>query len=134
MELWNKEFDSEITFSKYWSFDFRGDVINPKLGQIVFHVTMVLERWKSIVKKKFEVKYSFLKTTISNFWRFDSPWWHHQSKNSSKRSRLVFHVPKLLERWNTKVKGTLRWIIRLWKRSLKMLKFWLNVVTLSTQN
>ena len=52
MNLWSEE--SEITFSKYCSFDCHGDVINPKLGQkgpkLVFHVPVVIERWKYIVK------------------------------------------------------------------------------------
>ena len=30
----------------------------------------------------------------------------------------------LIERWKSKVKGTFRWIICLWKRSLKSFKFW----------
>ena len=34
----------------------------------------------------------------------------------------------------TKVKVALRWIIRLWNRFLKVLKFWLNVVESSTQD
>ena len=61
MELWSDEFVSEITFSKYSSFDSRGDVVNPKLGQkgpkIVLHKPMVIERWKLIVKGKLIVKY-----------------------------------------------------------------------------
>ena len=41
-------------------------------------------------------------------------WWCHQLKNGSKRSKLIFHVPMLIERWKSKVKVTLGWIIHLW--------------------
>ena len=48
MKLGRGEFVSEITFSKYCSFDSRGDVINSKLGQkglkLVLHVLMMIER------------------------------------------------------------------------------------------
>ena len=33
MKHWNEDFVSDITFSKSYSFNSRGDVINPKLGQ-----------------------------------------------------------------------------------------------------
>ena len=48
MELESEEFVSEITLSKYCSFNSSGVVINPKLGQkepnLVFHVPVVIER------------------------------------------------------------------------------------------
>ena len=42
------------------------------------------------------------------------PCWCHQPKNGSKRSKLVFHVPMLIERWKSKAKWTLRWRIHSW--------------------
>ena len=98
-------------------------VINPKVGQkgpkLVLHVPMVIERWKSIVK--WNLKWSI---------RF----WNHYFKILKFRFPLVMsstqkwvrnvqigisYTPMLIERWKSKVKGTLRWIIRLWNRSLK---------------
>ena len=83
MELWSEEFVSEINFSKHCSFDFHGDVINPKLGQ--------------------------------------------------KGPKLVFHVPVVIERWKSIVKGNLRWSICFWNHSLIILKFWSPVVMPSVQ-
>ena len=91
-------------------------------------------------KGKFEVNHYFLNSLSQNFdffdffESFDFPRWRHQPKNSWKRSKLVFHVPTLIGRWESKVKGTFRWIIPLWNRSIKILKFWLSVVMWSTQN
>ena len=51
---WNYKFVSEISFSENCGFDSRGDLINTNLGQngskLVFHVPIVTERWKSIIK------------------------------------------------------------------------------------
>ena len=48
MEHGSEDFVSYITSSKCYSFDSRGNVINPKLGQqgpgLVFHVPMVIKR------------------------------------------------------------------------------------------
>ena len=128
-----RNFVSEIAFSKYFSFDSRVDVINPKLGQkgpkLVFHVPMVIERWKSIVKKV-----SVFETIILKFWSFAFPRLLHQPKNRSKRSEMVLDVLMMPQKWKSKLKGTLGWIICLWNPSVKVLKFWLNMVTSSTQN
>ena len=76
MKYWSKEFVSEIIFSKYYNFNARGDVINPKLGRkgpkLVFHVSMVIERWKSIVKEKLRWGFRFWKhcVRILKFWPF----------------------------------------------------------------
>ena len=47
----SEEFVSEYTFSKYCSFDPRGDIINPKLGQtgskFVFHIPEVIKNDES---------------------------------------------------------------------------------------
>ena len=66
-------------------------------AQSLFHVPMVIKKWKSIVKKIWSKKFVF-ETTISTYWSFHSLWWHHQPKNRSERSKLVFHVPMLIER------------------------------------
>ena len=76
------------------------------------------------------MKCSFLKPLSQNL---EVSTLFHQPKNGSKRFKLVFHVPILIERWKSKGKGTFRWTIPLWKCSLKNLKFWLNVVTSTTQ-
>ena len=80
MELWSEEFVSEKAFSKYCSFDSRNGLINPKLGK--------------------------------------------------KRPKLVFHVPMLIKRWKSIVKGNLTWSICFWNHYLKILKFWLLVTQL----
>ena len=80
------------------------------------------------------VKVFIFENTFIKYWSFDSLWWHHQPNNWSKSSKLVFHVPIFIERYKSKVKGTLTWNIRLWNCFLKILKFWLNVVTSSNQN
>ena len=72
MKLWSDEFISEITFFKDCSFYSRDDVINPKLGQkgpkLGIHVSMVMERWKSIVKGnlRWSIR-SILKPLSQNF-------------------------------------------------------------------
>ena len=102
-----------MTFSKYCSFDSRGDVINPKLGQkepkVVFHLQMI-ERWKSIAKGNLRWSIRLLNHYLK-IWSFDFSWWRHQSKNESKKSKLVFHVPMMIERWKSRVKGALRQLL-----------------------
>ena len=131
----NYEFDETIKLflrslsQKNCRFDSRGDVINPKLGQngsrLVLHVPMVIERWKSMVKGNLRWSVVFLfETTISKFGCFDTILWRHQSKNVSKSSKLVFHVPMLIDRWKSKVKGTLRWNIPLLLCEKVVSKFW----------
>lgn len=93
--------------------------------------TKEYRKMKGNSKGKFEV---FVETTISKFWSFDSSWWRHQPKNGWKKFRLVYHVPMLMERWKSKVKDILRLIIHLWNHPLKILKFWLKIMTSSTQN
>ena len=51
-----------------------------------------------------------------------------------KAPKLAFHVPVVIGRWKSMVKGNLRWSIRFWNHYLKILKFWIPVVTSSTQN
>ena len=99
MKLWREKFVSYVTFSKYFSFDSCGDVINPKLCQkgakLVFHVPMVMEKWKSIVKRDFRWGIRFWNhyfKILKFFLR-----WCHQPKNGSKRSNLAFHVPMMTE-------------------------------------
>ena len=61
-------------FSKYSSFDSRGDAINPKFGQkrpkLVFHVPIVIERWKSRVQRNLRCSIRFwnLYLKILKFW------------------------------------------------------------------
>ena len=137
IEVWSEEFVSEITFSKNCSFDFHAEVINPKLRQkglkLLFHVPMVIKRWRSIVKGNLSWNIPFWNHYLKIL-KFDSPWWRHQPRNGLERSKLVFHVPMLIETGKSKVNDTLRWIIPLWNCSLKILKFWLKLVTSSTQN
>ena len=71
MELRSKEYVSEITFSKYCSFDFHGDVINPKTeskrAPTCISCTAGDNKMKVNSKGKFEVKYSSLKPLSQNF-------------------------------------------------------------------
>ena len=137
MELWSGEFVSEVTFSKYCSFDSLGDVINPKLDQkvpkLVFHAPMVTEKWNSLIKVKW--RWSIRFWNCSQNFEVSTPRGDIiNPKVGQKAQTLVFQVSMLIERRKSKVKETLRWIICLWNRSLKILKFWLNWVTLSSQN
>ena len=67
-------------FSKYSSFDSRGDVINPKFGQkrpkLVFHVPIVIERWKSRVQRNLRCSIRFwnLYFKILKFWLTTQKW------------------------------------------------------------
>ena len=54
--------------------------------------------------------------------------WHNVVTSSTrnwleKRPKLISHVLIVIERWKSKVKGTLRWVICLWNYSLEILKF-----------
>ena len=51
-----------------------------------------------------------------------------------KRSKLIFRVIMVIERWKSIVKEYLSWSISFWNHYLKILKFWLNMVMSSTQN
>ena len=61
-------------FLKIYNFISRGDVINPKLGQkwpwLLFHVQIVIERWKSTVKENLRWGFHFWKQSIKilKFW------------------------------------------------------------------
>ena len=87
MELLSEEFVSEITFSKYCSFDSGGDIINPKLGQkrpkLVFHVPMVIERWKSIVKENLKWSIHFW----NNYLKVFKFWLHMVMSPTQKTGR-----------------------------------------------
>ena len=81
-------------------------------------------------KGEFEMKYSFLKPRSRNF-ELITPL---VGVINPKMGQLVFQLPMFIESQKSKVKGTLRCIIRLWKHPLKILKFWLSMVMSSTQN
>ena len=83
---------------------------------------------------KFEAKYSFLTPLPQNFEVLTPRDDVINTKNSSKRSKLVFHALMVMERLKSKVKGTFRWGIRLWNFFLEILKFKCHVVTSSSQN
>ena len=122
MEFWSQEFVSEITFWEYSSFEcYR---IGSKRAQTWISCTNGDKKIKINNREKFEVKYLFMKPLSKNFWSFDSHWWRHRLENGSERFKFIFNVPVLIKRWKSKVKGTLRWIIPLWNRSLKTQKFW----------
>ena len=89
---------------------------------------------KLINKGKIEVKFSVLKLLSQNFEVSTPRGDIINPEVGQKAQKLVFPVSILIERRKSKVKETLRWIIRLWNRSLKILKFWLNLVTSSGQN
>ena len=105
IKLWSEEYVSEVTFSKYSSFDSPSDFIKPKLGQkelkLVFHVPMVKERWKSIVKGNLRWNNCFWIHNFKTVKFFQ--WWLYRPKNRSTRSKLVFQVLMLIERWKSKV-------------------------------
>ena len=70
---------------------------------------------------------------FSKYCSFDSCGDAINPKLGQKGPKLVFHAPMLIERWKSIVKGNLRWSIRFWKHYHKIFKFWLPMVTSSTE-
>ena len=108
---WNCEVRSLFlrSLSKHCSFDSCGDIINPKLDpngpKLVFHVPMVIE-------KVFEVKHSFFRNHCLKIVKFWLPVVTSSTQRWVKKgSRLVFHMPMLIDWWKSRVKGT----VRLWE-------------------
>ena len=132
MKHWNEDFVSDITFTGS-SFNSRVDVINPKLGQrksgLVFHVQIVIERWRSTAKENLKRGFHFWKHFL-RILKFRPPFPSHTSMVRlstqswfEKGPKLVSHVVILIERSKSKVKGTLRWGIYLWNYFLEIVKF-----------
>ena len=92
-----------------------------KWHKIVFSCTNGDKKMKVNSKGKFEAKYSLPVVTSS-------------TQKWVKKVQIDISCTNFTERGKSKVKGTSRWIIPLWNRSHKMLQFWLNLVTSSTQN
>ena len=79
IKSWNKIFKGNIEVKHLFlkplsqnieALTLRGDVINPKWVKrfkLVFHIPILIERWKSKVKRHFEVTYLFIKTFTQNF-------------------------------------------------------------------
>ena len=74
---------------------------------------------KANSKGKFEVKYLFLKPLSQNFETLTTRGDVINPKMGLKGPNWNFIINSI-ERWKSKVKGTLTWIIRLWNRSLKI--------------
>ena len=146
------------------------DVIISKLGKkgskVVYHVSKVIERSKSIfdgtlkwgefvsvinlskywnfmslsknwVKRgpNFYFIYQLFELTISKFWLFWKFWVPAVTSSTQKwLKKLRIGISCINVDRKIRGKGTFKLIIPLWNRSLKILKFWLNVLTSSTQN
>ena len=72
--------------------------------------------------------------TFSKYCSFDSHSDAINPKLGQKGPTLVFHVPTVIERWKSIIKGGLRGSISFWNYYLEIWKFWLPMVTSSTQN
>ena len=100
MELWSEEFFAETTFWKYSGCDdLCCDVINSKLGlkkcKLVFHVSTVRERWKSIVQRNLRsIRFLNHYLKILKFWL---PVRMTLTQKWVKRATLVFHVTILID-------------------------------------
>ena len=134
---WNHKFVSEISFSENCRFDSCSDLINPKLGQngskLVIHVPIVTERWKSMVKINWS-KVFLLKPLSQNLEVLTLCCEIINLKISQKGPNWYFMYQCWLIDQNQKRKVLLRWVIPLWNSALKILKFWPNLVTSSTEN
>ena len=71
--------------------------------------------------------------TFSKYYSFNSCGDVIRAKLGQKVPELVFYAPMGIEIWKPIAKGKLRWSIRFWNHSLKILKFWLSVLTSLTQ-
>ena len=71
--------------------------------------------------------------TFSKYYSFNSCGDVIHAKLGQKVPELVFYAPMGIEIWKPIAKGKLRWSIRFWNHSLKILKFWLSVLTSLTQ-
>ena len=65
-------------------------------------------------------------------YNFESPGGFINLKSGQKGPKLASHVPMVRERWRLIRKGNLSWNIFFLNQSLKILKFWITVVTSST--
>ena len=87
-------------------------IIRWKSSKLVFHAPMLIARWESKVKGTFMWIISLWNLSLKTlkFWlnTVTSPTQNWLEKGSN----LVSHVPMLIEKSKSKVKGTLRWSIR----------------------
>ena len=82
--------------------------------KVVCHVSQVIEKSKSIFNGTLKWRDCFWDHIfkISQFWL---SWWRYWLKNRSKRFKLVLHVSMVMERWKSKVKVALTWILlKIW--------------------
>ena len=119
--------NSLVNFPKLWNIFFFCDVILSKSAwkgsKLVFHVAMVIERWTWIVKTILRWSTIFWNQYLISKVEVLTPVVTSSTQKWAKSSKLVFHVPIMIETWKSIVKCTLRWIIRLWNYFLKILKF-----------
>ena len=125
MELWSEEFFAETTFWKYSGCDdLCCDVINSKLGlkkcKLVFHVSTVRERWKSIVQRNLRsIRFLNHYLKILKFWL---PVRMTLTSKMGQKGHIGISCNNI-DRWKSRVEGTFRRIIHLQNFSLKVLKF-----------
>ena len=81
----------------------------------------------------FEARSMFLKSLFQNIAVLTSMVTSLIQKLNQKGPRLVFRVPVVIIRWKSIVKENLRLSIRFWNHYLKILKFWLPLVTSPTR-
>ena len=110
--LWNISLSQEFLLTPVLT-SLTQNWVKKKSG-LVFHVQIVIERWKSTAKENLRRGFHFWKHSlrILKFWLPPllppaPPWLGHQPKNVSKKYKLVFHIPILTERWKSKPKDTL---------------------------
>ena len=120
MELWSKEFISEITFLKYCSFDSLDDVINRRLGQKgpkpVIYATMVTERWKSIARGNLRLSSRFW----NHYFKMFKFWLSVVASTTQKwvkKIQIGISCNNVNGRIKIKSKRYFWWIIRLWNCS-----------------
>ena len=72
-------------------------------------------------------------TTFSKYYSFGAGGDFINPKVCQKRSKLLFHLPTLIERWKSIVKENLSLSTRFWDHYLKIVNFRLTMVTSFTQ-
>ena len=108
------------------------DVVIFKLGKkglkVAYHVSMVIERSKSIFDGILKWGKFASVTNFSKYCNFTSSSQNIailrlNSKLGQKGSKLVFHIPMAIEKWKLIVKRNLKWSIIFWNYYLKILSF-----------
>ena len=102
-----------------------------KSPKVVYHMSGVRENSKPTIDRT--LRNLFLRQFSQNIAVSTPMVTIINPKLGQKGSKIAFPVPMVVERWKSVLNGNSRWSIRFWNHYLRILKFWLRVVTSSTQ-